>query len=304
MNNGQNPGRTLWEVFNDYLKNRPLKPKTHTSYTATVRRCFDDWLYMPLSDITGTMVHQKHQQLSLAGKAQADLAMRILRAVYRFAMAYYELPNGEPEFTKNPTSKLSGLRAWHGLKRRQGRIAPAQIPTWWEAVSRLPDGPRDLLRLLFFTGMRKTEASRLKWSDVDFELGSITLRNTKNHKDHVLPLSTYTLEMLRCRLQHSQEIYVFPGSFTNSHISDFDRSYQIVVEATGIQFTPHDLRRGFMSTAAELGLQVYTIKKILNHSSQDVTYGYYVADIEKLRQEVQKVNDELVRQIYGQPQVA
>lgn len=300
MTTSSHPGLTLWEAFHCYLENRKLKPKTVLNYQQCLRRCLSDWLYLPLADITGQMVHAKHRELSIAGKAQADLCFRVVRAVYRFAQAYYEAPDGSALITKDPTKKLSGLRAWNGSPRRQGRIAPDQIPQWWEAVSRLPDTQRDHLRLLFFTGLRKTEASKLLWEDVDLDKGTLTIRDPKNKRPLILPLSTYVQDMLQQRKLHSSERYVFPGAFHNSCMSDFDRTYSKVTLETGIVFTPHDLRRGFMSTAAELGIQVFSIKKMLNHSSSDVTYGYYVADIERLRAEIQKVNDELVRQIYGQ----
>lgn len=299
-----NPERTLGEILDTYLRHRQLKYKTKLSYQSSLRRCVGDWLYLPAAQITPEMVYTRHRELSLIGKAQADLCFRVVRALFKFAQAYYELPDGSPEITKDPTKKLSGLRAWNGSPRRQGRIAPADVQRWFAAVQTLPATQRDHIILLFFTGMRKREAGRLLWEDVDLDKGTLTIRDPKNKKDCVLPLSSYAWDMLRTRRQYSSERYVFPGAFADSPMSDYDRTYCKVVLDTGIVFTPHDLRRGFMSTAAELGIQVFSIKKMLNHSSSDVTYGYYVADIERLRAEVQKVNDELVRQIYGQLQAA
>lgn len=45
-----------------------------------------------------------------------------------------------------------------------------------------------LLRLLYSTGMRIGEACSLKNSDVDIQTGKITVRNTKNRQERLLPI--------------------------------------------------------------------------------------------------------------------
>lgn len=292
-------GRSLWDVFQDYKQVRVLKPKTIKAYESVIRRCLADWLYEPMSDITGQMVFEKHKQLSIDGKAQADLTFRIVRALFIFANAYYELPDGSSEFPNNPVKKLSGLKAWHGLKRRTGRVAPEDLPRWWAGVQELPTVQREYYLFLLLTGMRKTEAVHILWEDVDLERGVITLRNTKNGSDFELPMTTYIRDCVEQLAKLPREKYLFPGQFKDTHISDWDNSYRQVAKATGITFTPHDLRRGFMSTASELKLAPYTIKKLMNHACSDVTYGYYVADLNKLRESLQQINEQLVREIYG-----
>lgn len=291
--------RSLWSVFQDYKANRQLKVKTIAAYEAVLRRCLADWLYEPMGQITGQAVLEKHRQLSLEGKAQADLTFRVVRALFEFAQAYYEMPDGSPEFPHNPVKKLSGMKAWHGLKRRTGRVAPVDLPRWWDGVKELPPVQREYYLFLLYTGMRKTEAGHIEWQNIDLERNTITVKDTKNGSDFVLPMTTYIRDIVDYMSSYRKEKYLFPGQFLDSHISDYDSHYREVSRKTGIEFTPHDLRRGFMSTASELKLAPYTIKKLMNHACSDVTYGYYVADLNKLRESLQLIDEQLVREIYG-----
>jgi integrase len=45
-----------------------------------------------------------------------------------------------------------------------------------------------MMRMALFTGMRRGEMFRLKWSDVDFHRGFIHIRDPKPGKDQVIPL--------------------------------------------------------------------------------------------------------------------
>ncbi|CZJ08633.1 phage related integrase [Legionella pneumophila] len=67
-----------------------------------------------------------------------------------------------------------------------------------------------------------------------------------------------------------------------------------------MSFTVHDLRRTFATTAESLDLPAYALKRLLNHKmNTDVTAGYIVRDVERLRKPMQRISDFLVRQMLG-----
>lgn len=287
-------------VFEDYLKNRKLKKSTRHEYTYCLREQLADWIYLPIASISRNDVFEKHKQLKAHGPFQADLAFRLIRALYMFASEFYEDENGKPLIVDNPTKKLSGMKSWTPLKRRTGRIPREKAKLWWDTLAILEDSPRDFLKLIYLTGLRKMEAASLRWDGVDFDAGTLTIFNTKNGKDHILPMSTHIRELLEGRKALAGGTYVFPGHYADDHISGNDRTYVKVAIESGIRFTPHDLRRGFISTATELDVEMYPIKKLVNHASSDVTFGYYVADINKLRAIIQMIDDELMRCARGE----
>lgn len=63
-----------------------------------------------------------------------------------------------------------------------------------------------------------------------------------------------------------------------------------VAEASGVRFTPHDLRRTFITIAEGLDIPAYALKRLLNHKSgADVTGGYLVIDTERLRDPMERI---------------
>ncbi|CDZ77228.1 hypothetical protein BN59_03649 [Legionella massiliensis] len=77
-----------------------------------------------------------------------------------------------------------------------------------------------------------------------------------------------------------------------------------VVELSGVSFTVHDLRRTFATTAESLDLPAYALKRLLNHKmTNDVTAGYIMRDVERLRTPMQRIADHLNCQMANTPEV-
>ncbi len=75
----------------------------------------------------------------------------------------------------------------------------------------------NVMRLALFTGMRRGEIFKLRWDDIDFRRGFITLRDPKPGADETIPLSDAVREIFE-KIQHDeQNEFVFPGRFPVSH---------------------------------------------------------------------------------------
>jgi integrase len=82
-----------------------------------------------------------------------------------------------------------------------------------------------------------------------------------------------------------------PAMFPNS-VSKWLR----LSKESGISFTIHDLRRTFLTIAESLDIPAYAVKRLANHKmSNDVTAGYIVTDVERLRQPMQKITDYILK---------
>ena len=293
---------TLGECLTDYLESRSsLKPNTKTAYAATTSQYLSDWLNRPISLITRDAVEARHRKIGKDSEARANTTMRILRAVFNYAIAKYENEKGEPLYVHNPVARLSHVRAWYPESRRRTYLNRQQIPVWFEVVDTLPEwlldnrtDPetiRDYLKLVLFTGLRRREASNLRWKDVDLVNHILTIPggNTKNKKEHILPLPNYLAAILG-RRESYRGPFVFPGKIENRPISEPKRIIVAIRQKCGFHFTLHDLRRTFATMAEEAGVRDYTLKRLLNHSGgRDVTAGYYVPDVDALRDPMDKV---------------
>jgi integrase len=151
---------------------------------------FGDWRKRPLLEITGDMVGKRHAVIGERyGKAWANLSMRVLRALFNFAAASYE-GGGKALVLDNPVKRLSRTRAWFRIDRRETLIQPRQLRPWMDAVLGLSNPlARDYLQLVLLTGLRRSEALGLKWEDVDLLGRTLTVKDTKNHRDHTLALA-------------------------------------------------------------------------------------------------------------------
>jgi integrase len=291
---------TLNQAFEDYLAARHLADKTIREYRRAITMYLADFAEKPINTITKEAISARFRLLSTqSGAATANAAMRALRAILSFAMANYEVA-GTKVITENPVTILSQTRAWHRIPRRQGHIRRTELGSWLEAIQSLTNTvARDYLLFLLFTGMRREEAAGLRWDKVDFANRVVTIPVTKNHDPLTLPLSDYLVDLLRSRRTEaeSDSPFVFPAEGKVGYIRDVRKSLAHVEAATGVRITPHDLRRTFITMADNLDISAYAVKRLVNHriDSGDVTAGYIISDVERLRGPMQMITEEILR---------
>jgi len=305
---------TLKEVFADYLNTRKaLKLGTIKDYTRLLEvEAFSDWLELPLKSLSRDKVEARHTKLGESTKAKpcsgarANNAMRVLRALFNFAIGKYENEKGEPLFTDNPVKRISNNKGWYAVDRRKTVIKVSELATWFQAVQALTaqDGAqaetvKDYLLLLLFTGLRREEAARLEWSDIDFNDMTLLVRDTKNKEPLTLPLSDFVFDLFIQRKPLAVNQFVFGNLKTESgRIEDPKKLIYKLRERTGIFFNPHDLRRTFATTVERLDIPAYALKRLLNHKTkEDVTACYVIMDVERLRKPMQQVTDFILKEV-------
>lgn len=147
-------------------------------------------------------------------------------------------------------------------------------------------------------GCRDQEAGTLKWSNINFELNTITFEHTKNYKEHILPMGEYLRDFLLKLKEKSDSIYVFSAKNKSGHVENQRKTVQHIAKISGIKFSLHDIRRTFASIANNhiAGITNFTLKKLLNHSEDDVTAGYIQFETETLRKPMQLIEDYILKQ--------
>ena len=286
---------SLSQVFEGYLQERnSLKLRTRSEYTRAMNSYLGDWLSKPLADITKDMVVKRHRRIGEKhGHAPANMTMRVLRAIFNFAAEKYEDSQGRSFFPENPVSRLSRTRAWFRIERRRNYIKPHELASWWNAVHELEPTLRDYFLLLLLTGLRRSEAARLTWNDIDIRGRTLIIEDTKNREPHILPLSDFLQNMLERRYQQAGESpYVFPGKHGGPLIEP-KRQIKKAVTLSGVQFCLHDLRRTFGARIARTaGLQVAS--RLLRHKDIKVTEAVYAPIDETVLREALRGAGEVV----------
>lgn len=292
---------TLSLAFQTYIQNKELSKASVNAYTRCMTEYLSEWKDNKITEITEKMVLSKHKNLSESsvGNSQANLAMKFLSALFNYSKKFYTTDYKEKFIkTENPVAILYELNAWNTVKRRKNYVRSDQREDWAMAVAKshwigqqnndmYAYTNQDYLFLIALTGFRREEAERIEWSKVDLKYGTITVTDTKNGEDLMLPMGDTLRFILKERKLRSNAKYVFPGRDEESHLTDRRNAREKVTELTGIQFTYHDLRRTFSSIANSLAIGSYTIKRLINHTSEDnsndVTDGYVQVSFEDLR---------------------
>jgi integrase len=86
--------------------------------------------------------------------------------------------------------------------------------------------------------------------------------------------------------------YVFASHSKTGYISAPKKPISTIIQRTGIEFSPHDLRRTFSTIAEAVSIPETLIRRLLNHTTDNnVTTGYIRTEADTVRQAAQKIAD-------------
>lgn len=178
---------------------------------------------------------------------------------------------------ESPARKVKPLK---GVTKRLRYLMPSELQT---LISNCSDHLRPIVTVLAHTGMRKGETLSLRWDQVDFEKGIITLTDTKNGECRHVPMDETVKTTLRDMKRKGE--YVFPGLKPGRPLVWVELSFHNALEKSGIEdFKIHDLRHTFASNLVMAGVDLMTVKELLGHKTMDMTLRYaHLAPAHKMR---------------------
>jgi integrase len=142
----------------------------------------------------------------------------------------------------------------------------------------------DIALLSLMAGLRAGEIHALHWADVDRNTGLLTILDPKNGKNRHVPMVPEIVDMLERRFKgQEKDALVFPGKggVLRQYVSD---TFQRVVKELGLndgisdarqKAVFHTLRHTFGSWLVQAGEPIFTVSKLMGHSSVLVTQKYY-----------------------------
>lgn len=289
---------TLEKVFEDYIANAKsrLSVNTISNYETVLNNHLKEWKERQFRTISRSDILAKHHSLSDFSATSANKSMRVLRALFNFSNGFYDL-----EQISNPVDIIKHTRNWNNEARRTTTIKNHQLRSWRLATDQRRsqsiycDSIADYLQLILFTGMRRQEAACLRRSSVDLQDKSFRVDDTKNGQSLTLPMSDKVEEILRRRIATSDTEFLFPGDGKNGYINDPRKEIALIRSSCGFHFTIHDLRRTFITLAESLDISAYALKALINHKvGSDVTAGYIIMNVERLRKPMQQITDAII----------
>jgi len=137
--------------------------------------------------------------------------------------------------------------------------------------------------LSLHAGLRLGEIYRLVWVDIDAAHGFITLMDTKSGRTRTVHMTGAVRAMFESIIRQDGQPLVFPGRGGAMRKGDIGNTFDKVVDELGFnvgvtdrrqRFTFHSLRYSHASWLAMSGTDLFTIQKILGHSSIAMTERY------------------------------
>lgn len=182
------------------------------------------------------------------------------------------------------------VNATRGIRLKEGRKTP-RILSAAEARRLLAMAVADtksqamwpaLLALCIYAGLRKSEATSLRWRNVDIEQGRLIVRDTKSGHDRVVPLHPELRPWLppagapdHLVLQGRRRRGAAAANPEADQLVGAQKALSRALEAGGLPHrSMHDLRHTFASLAVQAGVDLETLRVALGHSSLAQTSRY------------------------------
>lgn len=259
-------------TFHDFCKEYRAWAKTNKKASTMARdlyimRTLDkEFEGKQIRDITTWLIEKfKTKRAEKCKPATVNREIGLLKHIFSKAAQW--------EYIKEDPAR--GVKQLKGMAKRVRYLMPDEINI---LLSNCDGGLRGLLRPLatvaLHTGARKGELQGLKWENVNFDLGIISLLDTKNGERRDIPMNETVLATLKGLVQKGE--LVFPNSNgvkidnTQIHLAFHEALKKSKIE----DFHFHDLRHTFASNLMMNGAELNDVRELLGHKKMEMTLRY------------------------------
>ncbi len=262
-------------LFRDYVED-PWKVGHCGRWKPSTRRFVDSLLRsqllpafgrLPLDRITPASVDAWFDHYSVTAPGNANKALAILRQIMNHAIATGHVAMNPTRHTKmNLRPKLTRFLSAEEIVRLLKAIEQCEA----ERPARARQA--DIIRLLLFTGCRKSEIKDLQWSEVDGD--KLLLTDSKTG-----PRIVYLSEDARAVIDRQRDgngLFVFPSPVNPArpYRRDLNLWARIRERAGLADVRLHDLRHTYASQAVMKGVPLPVVARLLGHREATMTFRY------------------------------
>lgn len=266
--------KTFSDLFDAFMKERPLSDATRISYATTAQKYLKKIMPLKASQVTNDVI----RGIKIPSKAQHNRVRAMLSAVFNWA-------NQEGLIDLANPAKTMRLKP---IQSRDRFLQPDEVTKFLEAVDRSPLA--DFFLLLLMTGVRKSNLMAMAWGQVNFEEAVWLVPTTKNKDSQRIPLAPEAVLILMSRYEsrlHGSP-WVFSADSESGHLMAPEKHWRALLKDAGIEnLRMHDVRRTLGSWMARGGQSLPIIGKALGHRSVQATQIYARLDLDPVRTAVE-----------------
>lgn len=264
-----NGNRILSEAVKYYFKHRHINSNTIKREKQIFRNLIDFVGNIGLQKITSIIINEylsKRRNEDKIKDATLGIEFRTLRSFFNYFVDVNYISKSPMSKIKHPKVKKKSIRF----------LTEDEIRRLMDVID--DENYRDLILMYLHTGARREELLKdcLSWDDIDFDRKNITLHG-KGGKSRTIPLNETAYEIFyRRRFLENREI-----PFSQNYEYMFKKIAKYYIAADIKDANIHVLRKTFGSTLAQKKLDIFTISKLMGHSSVRVTESHYSELLDK-----------------------
>ncbi|MCI5045159.1 MAG: site-specific integrase [Aquisalinus sp.] len=247
-----------------------------------------------ITELDKSDVVRLHSDLASTPR-QANLCLQLLSGFFNWLVKY-----GHPHPSANP---VFGIERYDEIARdrylneqelqRLGAAISSYRATAQNNNSLVQVSEVNALKLLVFSGMRKSEVLGLKWDWVDLVKSKITLPDSKTGAKEVV-LNDPAISCIKEQQRIVGNPYVFVGGKSGQHLATISRIWECVRKDASLEDVRiHDLRHTVGSTGVAVGAHMRLIAGILGHQSTRTTERYVHADLTPLQDAAHAIGNKI-----------
>ncbi len=265
------PKKTLFELFNEYWQTSGSNRKTK-GLDRAIKICKDGLGDVALREITPQVIERflsKHAKERGWSPATRNRYRALLSSVLSKAVSWEYIEH-------NPVAVVKASKENPGRERH---LTQAQFGALLAACS---NDLRPIVLLAGHTGMRRGELLNLRWSDVDFQSNTITVRESKSGEPRSIPMNETVSQALLSLPRNNERGLLFPSPRTGGVRPDVKRAFAEALKKAAkalekpdlTEFRFHDLRHTFASLLVMNAIDLKTVQELLGHHSLRMTMRY------------------------------
>ena len=303
----------IW--VNDFCSS--VKPRTRELYRGTIENRIKPALgAVRLTALTTAMIQHFYNDATRGKKSVSPKTVKNFHGIIHKALNQ-AMEAGYIRFNPAAACKLPRVE-----RVEIKPLTREQMGAFLKAIE--GDPYETLFQVTIFTGMREGEVLGLPWASVDFERGTILLKQQlqsirgvyqivplKNDRSRLITPAPFVMELLRRQkvAQAEQQLQVGPLwensglVFTNQVGGNLARTtvyhhFKKAVATIGIPDARfHDLRHTYAVASLEAGDDVKTVQENLGHATASFTLDVYGHVSERMKQESANRMEQLIQSV-------
>ncbi len=230
-------------------------------------------LDVKLSDLSGETIAAWLDKEAQTRPTYAALSFRLLRGCLNWLEAEKDLAGLVPAGAVQ-SSKVRDAMPTKTVK--DDCLQREQLPLWFAAVRQQVNPVQSAyLQGLLLTGARREELARLKWTDVDFQWRSLTIRD-KVEGLRIIPLTPYMAHLLSSLPRRNKWVFSSPTAATG-YIAEPRAAHQRALQVDGLpHISLHGLRRSFGTLCEWVETPTGIAAQIMGHKPSALAEKHYI----------------------------